>query len=284
LQNYLNDKEPYAIKNINSVLKEIRHKIAEKPWKFYRIGTWELGDSLAFEKETKQAEKLIMAFANIPQAFLELKTKSNCVDSILNLKHKVRTIISWSLNPQEIISKDEKKTADLEQRLQAMQKVVKAGYLTALHFDPIIFHDNWEKNYEDLIKNIFTKISAEKIAWISIGSLRFNPEMKKQIEQNFPKSKITLPEMVLGDDNKMRYLKPVRLEMYKKIYAWLKLNGAKNVFTYLCMERPDMWEKVFGFSPKSIEEQNYLFTKSLYERFSGLIKEKPILEHYLLEK
>ncbi len=59
-----------------------------------------------------------------------------------------------------------------------------------------------------LVKQTFDTAPPDRIAWISIGSLRFNPEMKKEIENNYPDSRLTCAEMVLGDDSKVRYVKP----------------------------------------------------------------------------
>ena len=106
----------------------------------------------------------------------------------------------------------------LDSRLRAMEKVAKAGYLVSLHFDPMIIHNGWEHGYEDLVSQVSQAVPAESIAWISVGSLRFNPEMKKTIEDNFPASRITSAEMILGDDGKVRYVKPLRLELYHLIY------------------------------------------------------------------
>ena len=79
------------------------------------------------------------------------------------------------------------------------------------------------------------------------------------MEHHFPGSDLTAAEMVLGDDNKMRYVKPLRLAMYEHVLSCLSdycgsdlspLNGfseAKPLF-YFCMERWDVWHH-FGASP-----------------------------------
>jgi spore photoproduct lyase len=161
-----------------------------------------------------------------------------------------------------------------------MRKAVNAGYLVGLHFDPMILHDGWENGYRMLVKSVFETVSAEKVAWISIGSLRFNPEMKKKIENNYPESRLTCEEMVLGDDAKMRYVKPVRVEMYRSIYREMEKYISKENLVYLCMERWDVWDKVFGYHPESTQRLDYLFAKSLHERYGiGVI---PKVENYLM--
>ncbi|MBI5741415.1 MAG: hypothetical protein HZA16_11970 [Nitrospirae bacterium] len=274
LQNYLNDGAIKSVNDIDSLMSEVRTKIGEQPWRLYRIGTWELGDSLALEDKTGQAARLVREFAGLKNAVLELKTKSCRVDTLLDLDHGGRTVISWSLNPQYVVESEEHGAASLEQRLKAMLKAAQAGYLIGLHFDPMIFYRGWERDYEELANRIFDSISPDMAAWISIGSLRFDPEMKKKIENNYPESRLTCPEMVLGDDSKMRYVKPLRLSMYRHLYGVLRKRIPEDNLVYLCMERWDVWDKVFGYHPDSPGHLDYMFAQSLYKRY-GLSSEAP---------
>lgn len=274
LQNYLTDGITKTVGDTDSLIEEVKDKIRREPWRLFRIGTWELGDSLALEGETGQAARLIREFSGLENALLELKTKSDCVDPILNIDHKGRTVVSWSLNTEHVIRNEEHGTASLEKRLEAIQKTADAGYLTGLHFDPMILQNDWEDGYTQLAGKVFEKISPDRIAWISIGSLRFNPGMKKKIENNYPDSRLTSAEMVLGDDAKVRYVKPLRVKMYQHLYSELNKYIREDNLTYLCMERWDVWDKVFGYHPDSIGHIDYLFAESLYERY-GLTNEPP---------
>jgi len=284
LQNYLNDGTTKVVADIDGMMGEVKEKQAKQPWRFFRIGTWELGDSLALERETGQAEQLIKAFSELDNAVLELKTKSDCVDSILDLDHRKKTVVSWSLNPEFIIRTQEHRTAPFAARLSALRKVTDAGYLVGLHFDPMILHDGWEENYREMAHQVMAATNAEQIAWISIGSLRFNPEMKHKMAQNFPAQSLTAEEMVLGDDGKMRYVKPKRKEMYGLLLKALKDAGAGDCFTYLCMERWDMWDSVLGMHPGTIGELDYLFAKDFYDRFPGVMAQNPDQSLYELHQ
>jgi spore photoproduct lyase len=279
LQNYLTDGSTMIVDDTGTLMQEVREKTAGGPWRLFRIGTWELGDSLALERESGHAAELVRFFSGLKNAVLELKTKSDCVDSILSLDHKGQTVVSWSLNTDSVIKNDELRTATLDNRLNAMQRASSAGYLIGLHFDPMIFHSGWEEGYASLVRRVFETISPDRVAWISIGSLRFNPEMRKKIENNYPGSRLTCAEMVLGDDAKMRYVKPLRVSMYKHLYSELKKHVSEDNLIYLCMERWDVWDKVFGYHPDTIGHLDYLFAKSLYERY-GVGPEAPVREQY----
>lgn len=282
LQNYLNDGITKTIEDIGTLMNEVKAKTLSETWRLIRIGTWELGDSLALENKTGQAAALIGEFSELDNAVLELKTKSDCVDPILSIDHKGKTVVSWSLNTDHVIETEEHGTAPLERRLEAMYKVVKAGYLTGLHFDPMVLHEGWESGYKLLVKKVFDTISPERVAWISIGSLRFNPEMKKKIENNYPDNRLTCEEMVLGNDAKMRYVKPLRVNMYRSLYNELQKYITTDNLVYLCMERWDVWDKVFGYHPESIGELDYIIAKSLYDRYGmgNVPPDKDMYEKY----
>jgi spore photoproduct lyase len=282
LQNYLNDGTIKVVADIPALINDVKKAISSEPWRFFRIGTWELGDSLALESILGTAGELVTAFANIPEAILDFRTKSDCVDSILNLKHNGRTVVSWTMNPQKIIDMEELGTASLNARIAALKKVAKAGYKVAIHFDPMIYIKNFKEEYDDLVRTIFKNISPDIVTWISMGVLRFNPEMKKQVEQNYPGSKITSAEMISGDDGKVRYVKPLRLEMLSSLYKSIKRYAGDGPYVYLCMERKDIWQRVMGYSPDSIGDLNYSITKSLYERFKGLVPQMPIRQNYIM--
>lgn len=280
LQDYLNDGTTKVIQDIDAIMTEVRLKTESQPNRLFRIGTWELGDSLALDHQVGQAAKLIEAFTTIPNAILELKTKSDVVDPIINIDHQCKTVVSWSFNSDYIIDTEEHKTASLKRRLNALSKVSQAGYLVGLHFDPMILYPDWKMGYSDLVDAIFACVHPNQIAWISIGSLRFKPEMKKKMENNFPGSSITVQEMVLGDDGKLRYVKPIRVEMYLHLMACLNRYINADNLVYLCMERWDMWDRIFNYHPESIAHLDYLFAESLYHRYPQLSLSKPQRDDY----
>lgn len=275
LQFYLNNPVTTVYANSDKLFTEVSEKIASQPDRFFRIGTGELSDSLAFDSSSGFSVDIVEKFAALPNVLLELKTKSNRIDNLIGLEHRGHTVVSWSVNPQAIIDQEEHKAASLSERLKAMARVQAAGYKIGLHFDPLLHHDNWANNYEDLVRQLFEVLDPANITWISIGSLRFPPEMKEKVLEKFPKSRIMFAELILGMDGKMRYPKPLRLHMYKQVYGWLKSHGSEDLFIYFCMESAEIWERVMGWSPEDNEHLDYLFAESLYRRFPGLMNVAP---------
>ena len=275
LQSYLTDTTVQVVAEVDALLDEVRAAIAGEPGRFWRIGTWELGDSLALEPLTGTAAALVRGFADLDSAVLELRTKSDRVEELIDLDHRGRTVVGWTLSPQSVIRTEELGTASAERRLAAMARVVRAGYPVSVHFDPLILHDGWRENYDELIGQLFDAVPADRIAWISIGALRFNPEMKKLVVANYPKSGITTPEMVLGGDGKVRYVKPLRVELFERVVREIRERTEGDDLLYLCMERWDMWRRVLGQVPESSAHLDYLIAESLHRRFPGMVPREP---------
>jgi spore photoproduct lyase len=217
----------------------------KNPRQNIRIGTGEFTDSLALDSLTGYSRLLIDFFSHKDSAILELKTKSNNVDSILDLKHNRKTVVSWSLNPQALVDSDDWKTSALKERLTAAKKCCQAGYSVSFHFDPIIYSRNWEVLYKELVDRLFREVKPENIAWISLGTFRFPPYLKTIIEQRFPESKILDEELVLGFDRKLRYSSRQRIFIYKKMYSWIRKHS-QDLLVYLCMEPKEIWQEVLA--------------------------------------
>jgi spore photoproduct lyase len=74
------------------------------------------------------------------------------------------------------------------------------------------------------------------------------PSLKSIIQKRFPDSKIVYGEFIPGLDGKMRYFKPLRIALYRKMISWIK-ELAPQVLIYLCMEDEEVWQKSLGFIP-----------------------------------
>ncbi len=213
-----------------------------------RIGTGEYTDSLIWEEVYPLSEMLISAFAGQHRAVLELKTKTVNIASLLDLRHQRKTIMAWSLNTLQVVAAEERRTAGIHARLAAAEKCQKAGYPLAFHFDPLIVYPGWEKEYQEVIALLFSRIDPDNIVWISLGSFRFMPDLKPVVEKRFGQSKIVYGEFVRGIDGKMRYFKPLRIRMYRRIVEMIR-RLAPGVTLYFCMEDDEVWQKSLGFLP-----------------------------------
>jgi len=213
-----------------------------------RIGTGEFTDSLIWESVTNLAEWLVPRFSKQARAVLELKTKTAHVRGLKHLDHNRKTILAWSLNSEKIIREEERGTAPLNSRLKAAAACEKWGYPLAFHFDPLVIYEGCEAEYREVLEKLFAHVPADRIVWISLGTFRFMPDLKGMIQKRFPSSRIVYGEFVPGLDGKMRYFKPIRMELYRKMVGWIR-EMAPDVRVYLCMEDDEVWRRALGFVP-----------------------------------
>ena len=239
LQSYTNAPGIMLQANLEDYFKEFK----SFKNKNIRLGTGQFTDSLIFDDITNYAVEIVEFFRNYPQTRFEFKTKSKNIGGLLSIPSANNMIVSWSLNPQKIIDSTEFYTASLKERLACAEQCARHGYKIGFHFDPIVFYDGWEKDYQSVVKDIFKYVSPEKIAWISLGCLRMSPKQKEAIENRFVDNKILDGEFVLGFDNKLRYSSHLRQDIYRKMKEFILEHG-KNIWVYLCMEDKEMTNKL----------------------------------------
>jgi len=255
LQSYLASPVLTLYANVDAARSALRAFFAENPEGRYRIGTGEFTDSLVLEHLTGFHAEIVPFFREEPRAVLEVKTKTDNVEGLLSLDHGGKVITAWSLNPPSVTRGQELRTASLDERLAAARRCQEAGYVLAFHFDPILRFPGWEDAYRGVVDRLFDAVDAGRVAYISMGCIRFMPSLKPVVEERFPGTKILYEEFVRGEDGKMRYLKPVRVQMYRRVVGWIR-GRAPGATIYFCMERPDVWERVLGFSPPDREALN----------------------------
>jgi len=216
----------------------------------FRLGTGEFTDSLIWEEWSDLTPKLVHLFADQDRSVLELKTKTTAIKRLKDLPHKRKTVIAWSLNTPRVIATQEKGTASLEARLRAAAQCESWGYPLAFHFDPIVLYPGCEEDYFEVIQSLFDLLSSDNIVWISMGTFRFMPDLQPIIQKRFPQSDIIYGEFIPGLDGKMRYFKPLRIRMYRRMVQWIRERDP-DLTTYLCMEDDQVWSQTFGFTPES---------------------------------
>ncbi|MCP3921147.1 MAG: DNA photolyase [Desulfobacterales bacterium] len=268
LQTYFHPPIMQYFVNHIDMMTELDRIFEEKA--IHRVGTGEFTDSLIWEKWTDIASKLVTKFSKQNNSILELKSKTVNIKKLENLNHNGKTILAWSMNTPHVIKEEEKDTTPLKARLRAAQKVESWGYKLAFHFDPMVFYDNCHEEYKDVVRQIFKNVSPENVAYISIGSFRFMPDLKQIIQKRFKESTLVYGEFIHGLDNKMRYFKPLRLKMYQAIVSEIKLL-APDVLVYFCMEDDEIWEKTFGFVPDKDEGLSKMLDKRV-AKLCGLNK------------
>lgn len=249
LQEYLTNNPLLKVfSNPEDGLAEIDGVLRQHDGRTLRIGTGELADSLALDPLTDLSRDLVPFFAARDNALLELKTKSTCIDNLLDLDPRDRVVVSWSVNAPAIVAAEETGAASLAERIAAAKRVQERGYLVGLHFDPLIAHEGWEEGYRSAIEAIFAAVEPRRVAWVSLGSLRMTSRLKTAIRRRHELGHVLTGELVPGPDGKERIWRGLRVQMYRRMLGWLREVDAAMPL-YICMEPAAVWEKVFGEAP-----------------------------------
>ncbi|MCX6582514.1 MAG: hypothetical protein NT166_20270 [Candidatus Aminicenantes bacterium] len=262
LQAYLETTEPIFFTNFADMEKELEE--VSRTRKYLRIGTGELTDSLALDPQTGYSHKILAVFEKFPEIVFEFKTKSSRVENLIAYKNKLKNIVvSWSLNPREVIEREELLTPDLISRLGALEKILAHGYKIGIHFDPMVIFEGWQAAYLELVKEIAKIVDPSRIAWWSLGALRFPYSLREHIFKHRG-SRLFEGELVKGHDGKYRYFKPLRIQLFRYMKQIIQANISKDAPLYLCMEDKEVWEEIFPEIPPDEEAINkYLYQSAL---------------------
>ena len=126
--------------------------------------TFEIGSNSDLVLENTITNNLVWTienFANSNKGLLTFPTKFDMVDDLLSLNHNGKIIIRMSVNPQEVINKVEFGTSRLKNRIEAINKLKKAGYKVGILIAPVVLIENWKNLYSELIKYLYENLSEE---------------------------------------------------------------------------------------------------------------------------
>ena len=171
--------------------EQMLEKIIKTAQKSEKELTFEIGSNSDLILENSITGNLVWTienFANTEKGFLTLPTKFDMVDEILPLQHNGKIIIRMSVNPEEIINKVEFGTSRLKGRIEAINKLVDAGYKIGILIAPVILVENWEKLYTELIQRLNQELSekARKEAFFEIIFMTYSYVHTKINEEAFP--------------------------------------------------------------------------------------------------
>ncbi len=244
MQSYLRNRTLEVHLPAEDTVEEIRQLVRANPNRTVRIGTGEVGDSLLYDPLFGISGDLISRLEDLNNLRFELKTKTDFVDHLPALGSR-NTVIGFSLNPQELVDREEGCAASLVKRLEAARRAADRGYRLAFHFDPMIRVDRWKELYAG-VAEMLGQFRDVRPDWISLGTLRYPGTLKAHIEER----SYSVDEFVSTGDGKMRYLQPLRASMYKFMRDRLA-EALPDSPVYLCMESNAVWRNVVRRSPST---------------------------------
>lgn len=178
---YVNNKD--IIKKALDLSRE-RNKISFEASAF--------SDPIPVEPYTNSLRDTIAAFNEHENIEFRFVTKYTDVDSLLYAGNS-KTTIRFSLNPDYIIKRYEHLTPNLDERLNASEKIFKAGYSLGFIIAPVFIYEGYKKDYRELLEKIQHIYKGEKVE-LEIISHRFTEKGRETTLSIFPNSKVPLSE------------------------------------------------------------------------------------------
>jgi ParB/RepB/Spo0J family partition protein len=207
--------------------------------------TGELADSLMGEQYWKQkygvpfSHWIIQSFEKQKKHKVLFLTKSDKVENLLAINPHKQAIVSFSLNAEQVAKQWEKgayTVSPIRNRIEMAGRLKDAGYEVRVRIDPMVPIMGWETQYKELVEDIFSRFTPERI---TIGSLRgLESTIRFCMDRtwvNFLSKDPTGWGRKIPDDQ--------RQIMYSTLISYLK---NKHDFSKigLCKETYEMWRKI----------------------------------------
>jgi len=254
--------------SIDKNLAEKLSKIPLDPNKNYHIGSGQSSDSLAIGNREGVLDAQLEFARKNSNIILEFKTKSSNIDHLVRTDIPKNVFVSWSLNPQLFIDNEEHGTASLDQRISSARRLSDKGVLIGFHFHPIVYYENYEKDYSDVVRKVMATFEPSEIAMISMGTLTFiKPAIQKLRSSGLSSKVLQIP--MADAVGKSSYTREIKAEIFNHVYSAFH-HWHDRVFFYLCMEESSVWQSVFGeYYSSNTEFENALF-ESVHSKMYSL--------------
>ena len=236
LQGYFDNPDIVLFLNHDEIKEEMKtisltHSDAQEVW--FHAG--EFSDSLALSHLSGELPIYYDFFSKNPNLKLELRTKSVNIRELKKLSPLKNVVVSFSLSPETVAKQIDLKTPSIKSRIKAMKELVDLGHIVAIHFDPIVYTPQFKEEYRELVLNLKSEVNLAKIEYISIGVVRYTPQVSKEVERNYPTSMLFSQELVT-DHNLVRYTKKMREGILNCVSEILIDEGFEPSKLYKCME------------------------------------------------
>ena len=143
-------------------------------------------DSLALEPVSDFCKYFLPVFSTLPQAILELRTKSTQIRGLLETAPLANCVIAMSFTAHRAAQQWEHKVPSISKRIEALSKLQQAGWSVAIRFEPLIFSDDMQADYRGLFAEVFSKLDAAKVHSVSTGLFRMPMPFYKKIVKLYP--------------------------------------------------------------------------------------------------
>ena len=185
--------------NYEAFQQQIAEISARAPGPCYFFSGYDC-DSLALEGITGFAREFVPFFAGIANASLELRTKSVNLKSLLQLQATPNCIVAYSLTPDECARRFEHGAPPLEARIEALQRLQRAGWPVGLRFDPLLYAPDFRERYDRLFRQVFAVVDANKLHSVSLGPFRLPRAFYRNMTALYPEEALLAEGLKTGNE------------------------------------------------------------------------------------
>lgn len=234
LQGYFNTPDLVFFINHEEIISEMEEIIKDHPDAWFHAG--EFSDSLALSHITNEMSLYFNFFKKYPKAKLEIRTKSVNTKVLNQLEPLENVFISFTLSSKIAGKKYDIKCPSVELRIKKISELVSKGFKIGIHFDPIVYHEGFEQDYNFIISKLSEALPNDRLGYISIGVVRFTKDVFNQVKQNYPDSILVKQDYIKSFDQKIRYNRPMRNWILSTVKDLLVKKQYSPEKIYLCME------------------------------------------------
>jgi spore photoproduct lyase len=149
-----------------------------------------------------------------------------------------QVICGWSINAPVVARQWEENAAPPEDRIDAATKVSNAGYDTRIRIDPIFPVDHWETHYSNLLSQILSKFTPNRIILGTPRGLWKTIQYAKEAGANMEWTRFFRDDSSWG--KKLAFEQ--RKAMYEFFFSNLTSVGFPKPNISLCKETGEMWK------------------------------------------
>ncbi len=147
-------------------------------------------DSLALDPITGFAAPFIAACADIPNAWLELRSKSTQIRGLLAMPPMPRCVCAFSLSPAAVVDAFEDRTPSLVARLAAIARLQAQGWTVGLRFDPLLPLAEFKAVHRAFFDTVFAALDASRLHSVTLGVLRLPRDQARAIARLYPQESL----------------------------------------------------------------------------------------------
>ncbi|SDN75133.1 spore photoproduct lyase [Klenkia soli] len=125
---------------------------------------------------------------------LRATTKFDDVGPLLDLPHRGRTRLRFSVNAATVGRRFEGATSPIAARVAALGRVAEAGYPVGLTIAPIMPVEDWHTEYGELLDSVAAVLPPGADLTVECITHRFTPNSKATLTEWYPRTKLEMDE------------------------------------------------------------------------------------------